>query len=229
MAQQHYEEDRFVGGILQLAQWAQKNTRSLVFGLIAGAIVVFGLRYYFDYQKQVDELASSELRGIRLQLQTGDASSVVEGLRAFLAQYDASGYAREARVLLAHSLLLQNRAAEAVEPARAAADDIGGELLSTRAGFLLADAYEEIGDTALAISVYDEIGRREANRLQRTRALEARARLLSVSGDRAGAAAAYEELVELTPEDAPVRVYYQLLAAEMRAQPLAAATPASTE
>lgn len=211
-------EDRFVATSLRLLEWARRNTRALVIGAIAVAILVFGVRYYVDYQATVRETASAEIRSIRYELQVGNADQIVERLRTFLAQFGGTRYAREARVLLAHSLLLQNRASEAIEPARVAASEIGADPLSTRAGFLLAAAFEEVGDTGSAIRTYEEIGRKAEPRVQVSRALEGVARLRRAQGDLAGAAGTYERLAELTPETAPAHAFYVMRAAELRAE-----------
>jgi len=211
-------EDRFVVVLLQLLAWAQRNTRALVLGVGAAAIIVFAVKYYVDYRYQVREAAATQMVGLRFQLSSGNSAESIEQLRAFLMQFSGTPYAREARVLLAHSLLLSNRAAEAIEPARQAMDDLGGDILSTRAAFLAAAAYEEVGDTSAAIDVYREIARSVDMRVQQSRALEAAARLLDARGDAAAAATVYEELAEMTPEDAPARPFYEMRAAELRAR-----------
>jgi predicted negative regulator of RcsB-dependent stress response len=210
-------EDRFVAATLKILNWAQNNTRALILSLGAVAIVVFGVRYYIDYQQRLREAAATEIQSIRFQAQSGDASQTVEQLRSYLVRFSGTPYAREARVLLAHSLLLGNRASEAIEPARQAIDELGKDPLSTRAAFLLAAAYEETADTAAAISVYEAIGERVKRRSQKSRGLEGAARLRAASGDRAGAARVYDQLVALTPEDAVQRQLYEMRAAEMRA------------
>ncbi len=210
-------EDQFVTTSLALLDWARQNSRALVLGAAALAIVAFGVRYYLDYQRRVEEVASTQLRALRSQLELGSAADVIDQLRGYLAQFGSTAYAQEARVLLAHSLLLQNRAAEAIEPARQAVEKLGTDVLSTRAAFLLAAAYEEVGDTALAISVYEDAGAKLKGRVQRTRALEGAARLRAARGERAGAAAIYEQLAELSPEDGPARLFYEMRAAELRA------------
>jgi predicted negative regulator of RcsB-dependent stress response len=217
-------EDRFVQTTLELAAWAQRNARTLVLGVAALMIVGFSVKYYFDYKHSIEETASSELRAIRLQTQSGSPAQVVDQLRGFIVQFEGSSYAHEGRVLLAHALLLENRAAEAIEPARQAITDIGNDVLALRAAFLLAAAYEEVADTAAAISVYQDIGARVDARVERSRALQAAARLIAASGDPVGAAAIYDQLAEITPEDAPVRNFYVQMAAELRAQSLVPAT-----
>lgn len=225
MADPHASEDRFVALVLQIVTWAQRNTRGLVLGIGAAAILVFAVKYYVDFKQRVHVAAATEMLNLRYQLQTGTPDQVIEQLRAYLLQFGGTSYAREARVLLAHSLLLSNRAAEAIEPARQAMDDLGDDVLSLRAAFLAAAAYEEVGDTTAAIDVYREIGRRTDFRVQKSRALEAAARLLSARGDAAEAAAIYDGLAEITPEAAPARPYYEMRAAEYRAR--ASGAPAS--
>ncbi len=226
--QQHYaQEDRFVASVLQFANWAQKNTRTLVILVAALAITVFGVRYYFSYQNQLREAASAEIRTIRYEMQAGQTSVALERLRTFLMQFDGTPYSREARVLLAHSLLLEDRAVEAIDPARRAADRVGRNPLSDRAAFLLAAAYEQLGETAQAIAVYEDLGLRARHRADRRRALEGAARLRAASGDLTGAAALYDQIQAALPEDAPVRYYYELRAAEARAQSIVVAQPPS--
>lgn len=221
MAEQQYtQEDKFVASVLQFSNWAQRNTRTLVVAIFALMIAVFGVRYYFSYQTQLREAASAELRTIRYELQAGQTTAVVDRLRAFLVQFEDTPYSREARVLLARSLLLENRAVEAIDPARRAADRVGRNPLSDRAAFLLAAAYEEVGETAQAIAVYEDIGRRASHRADRNRGLDGAARLRAASGDLAGAAALYDEILATMPEDVPARAYYQLRAAEANAQSL---------
>jgi len=211
-------EDRFVVVLLQLLGWAQRNTRALVLSVGAAAIVIFAVRYYVDYRYQVREAAATQMVGLRFQLSSGSAVESIEHLRAFLVQFSGTHYAREARVLLAHSLLLSNRAAEAIDPASQAMNDLGADFLSMRAAFLAAAAYEEVGDTSAAIDVYREIAQKVGMRVQQSRALEAAGRLLDARGDAAAAATVYEQLAEMTPEDAPARPFYEMRAAELRAR-----------
>ena len=219
------DEDSFVAGALQLTTWAQRSSRVLVLGGVAVAILVAGVFYYRDYQNKVRSAASTELRTIRFQLETGGGAEAVERIRTFLAQFSGSSYAKEAQVLLAHALLLQNRAGDAIDPAReAASGDIGKDVLATRAAFLLAAAYEEVADTAAAIGVYEEIGRKARLTLEKRRGLEGAARLRSVGGDLLAAAELYDQLVELLPEDNPLRSLYQMRAAEMRATAITVGT-----
>ncbi len=218
MAQPHSSgEDRFVATSLQLLNWAQRHTRTLVLGLGAVAILVFGVRYYFDYQHRVREAAAREMLGLRGQLQVRNADEVVELLRAFLIQYAGTSHGQEARVLLAEALLMANQAGAAIEPARQAINDLREDLLSIRAAFLLAAAHEEVGDTAAAIDVYQQVGESAQARLAKSRGLEGAARLRAARGELAAAAKIYERLAELTPEDAPARAFYETRAWELRA------------
>ena len=53
---------------------------------------------------------------------------------------------------------------------------------------------------------------------ERTRALEAAARLQAARGNLGRALAIYEQLKEMTPADAPARAFYEMRAAELRAR-----------
>ena len=222
-------EDRFVQTTLELAAWAQRNTRTLILGLAAVVIVGFSVKYYIDYKHSIDEAASSELRSIRFETARIDPSAAADRLRAFIVRYEGSSYAREGHVLLAHSLLQSNRAAEAIDPAQRAIKDLDGDIISLRASFLLAAAYEEVGDTAAAISVYQEIGDHVEARIERSRALQSAARLMAASGNHLGAAELYDALAEFMPEEVPARGFFIMRAAEMRAQNLVTARPPAGE
>jgi tetratricopeptide (TPR) repeat protein len=171
-----------------------------------------------DYKTKVRVAAATEMVNLRCHLQSGTTDQVVEQLRAYLIQFNGTTYAQEARVLLAHTLLQANRAAEAIEPARQAMDNLGDDILSLRAAFLAAAAYEEVGDTAGAIGAYRRIEQETDLRVQRARALEAMGLLMAASGDWAGAASVYDELVESSPEESPARPFYEMRAAEYRAR-----------
>jgi predicted negative regulator of RcsB-dependent stress response len=213
-------EDRFVQSTFELAAWAQRNTRTLILGVAALVIVGFSVKYYLDYKHSIEETASSELRAIRFETASVDPSAAVDRLRAFIVRYEGSSYAREGRVLLAYSLLNSNRASEAIQPAQQAITDLDDDIISLRGAFLLAAAHEEVGDTAAAISVYQDIGNAVELRIEKSRALQSAARLLAASGNHLGAAELYEELAEYTPEEAPARGFFIMRAAEMRAQNL---------
>lgn len=211
-------DDKFVTTTLSILAWAQKNTRALVLGGLAVALLVFGVLYYTDYRRRVRDVASSEIRAIRFELAQGtDIEGTVEQLLSFLARLEGSPYNTEARLLLANALLRANRAAEAVGPALEASTALGKDPLATRAAFLLAAAYEEVADTAAAIDTYEEIGDKARARLDKQRGYEGAARLRAATGELAEAALLYDRLVELIPEENPRRGLYEMRAAELRA------------
>lgn len=212
-------EDSFVAAILRLVGWAQKNTRALILSVVALIIVVGGVIYYIDYRTRVTEVASSEIRALRGQLQSeGAGEAVIGGLRSFIAQFGDTPYGIEARVLLAEELLRQGRAAEALNPAMAAAEDIGQDPLATRAAFLVAAAHEELGDTATAIGMYERIGRQARLDGEKVRGLEGAARLYTAAGELERAIAIYDRLLEIVPEEDPQHAFYVQRRAELRAR-----------
>lgn len=211
-------EDAFIAATLRLAHWAQQNSRALILGGIALAILTGGVIYYLDYRERVTEVASTEIRSLRNQLRSGGGEQVVQGLRSFIGQFGDTPYGTEARVLLAEELLQQGRAPEALEPARAAARRLGSDPLGTRAAFLLAAAHEEAGDTSSAIQVYERIGREARLKAERARGLEGAARLYAASDQLTEAIESYERLVERLPEDDPQRALYEQRRAELESR-----------
>ena len=222
----HHEQssdDKFAVKSLQFIAWARQNTHALILGLAAIGILASGVVYYLSYRAQVDEAASANLQNVRFELAAGNTSQSIESLRTYLARFGSTRYGTEARILLAHALLLEGRAGEAIAPAREASAKLGKDPLAARSAFLLAAAYEQTGDTLAAIQAYTEIGRKADLAPERIRGYEDAALLSAARGERAEARALYNELLELIPEDNPSRGFYEMRAAEFGAQSLTTA------
>ncbi len=210
------EEDQFIAWILTILNWARNNTRALIMGIVAVGLLAGGVLYYQDYQNRLREAASTEIRALRAEFEAGNDGNVVSRARSFIGQFSGTPYADEAQVLLANALLRQGQAAQAIEPARQAAQELGNDPLGTRASLLLAAAYEEVADTAMAISVYEQVGETARLELERRRGLEGAARLRAARGDYAGAVELYERLLDLAPEGSVQRSRYEMRLAEVR-------------
>ncbi len=213
-------DDKFVASSLQFIVWARKNTRALVLGIGAVLILAAGVYYYIDYRSRIEEAASAQIQTIRFDLGVGNVSQTVESLQTYIARFGSTRYSTEARVLLAHALLIENRAAEAIAPAQEAAAKLGSDPLAARAAFLMAAAYEQVGDTSSAIQVYEEIGNRASLLPERVRGYDGAAVLLGAQGSKARALELYRQIIELTPEDSPRRAFYEMQAAEVAAEPI---------
>ena len=144
-------------------------------------------------------------------------------MRNYVARFGSTSYGNEARVLLAHSLLLENRPGEALEVARQASQDLGDDPLATRAGLLMGAAYEQVGDTTSAVQVYQEVGRQAELNPEKIRAFETAAILEAARGNTQQALALYDRIITLIPEDSPRRGFYEMKAAEVATRPLTAA------
>lgn len=217
-------DDKFVITSLRLLGWARENTRALVLALVAVGILAAGVVYYIDYRNRVEEVASTNLQNIRFELSSGNTSQTIESLRNYIGRFGSTSYGNEARILLAHSLLLENRPDEALEVAREASQDMGNDPLATRAGFLMGAAYEQIGDTASAVQVYEQLGRVAELSPEKIRAFETAAILEAARGNSQQAVALYERILSLIPEDSPQRAFYEMKAAEAAARPLTTAS-----
>lgn len=217
-------DDKFIITSLRLLGWARENTRALVLGLVAVGILAAGVIYYIDYRNRVEEVASTNLQNIRFELSSGNTSQTIESLRTYISRFGSTSYGNEARVLLAHSLLLENRPGEALEVAREASAEMGDDPLATRAGFLMGAAYEQVGDTASAIQVYEELGTKAKLNPEKIRAFETAAILQAALGNSQQALGLYERILSLIPEDSPLRGFYEMKAAEVATRPLKTAS-----
>ncbi len=211
-------DDKFVATSLQFLAWARNNTRALILGIAAIGLFAAGILYYLDYRQDVQDFASTNLQNLRFELNSGNTSQTIESLRIYIARFGSTRYGTEARVLLAHSLLLQNRAGEAIGPASEAAKNFGSDPLGVRAAFLLAAAQEQVGDTPAAIDVYVRIGNEARLTPERIRGYDAAAQLYAAGGDGARAAQVYGEILALLPEDSPGRAFYEMQAADVSAE-----------
>lgn len=213
-------DDKFVASSLQFLAWARENTRALVLGIGAVLVLAAGVYYYLDYRGRVEEAASTQIQTIRFDLGVGNVSQTVESLRTYIARFGSTRYGTEARVMLAHALLLENRAGEAIAPAQEAAAKLGSDPLAARAAFLMAAAYEQVSDTAAAIQVYEQIGDKASLLPERVRGYDGAAELLAAQGQKARAVELYRKIIELTPEDSPRRAFYEMQAAEVATEPI---------
>lgn len=217
-------DDAFIARTLELWAWAQKNTRILT---IAAVVVVLGAAgglYYRSSQAAMRERAAATLTEVRQTVASGNTALALRDLESFLARFDGTDAADEARILMAQIYLTEGRNSEAISAIQKLAGD-PSRPLGASAALLLAAAYEASGNAAEAEAAYLRVADRAPYPFQRRQALDAAARVRLDQGNVTGAITLLERLVESTSEENPEHGIYAMRLAEARAM---AARPAGT-
>ena len=210
------QEDAFLAGVLESAEWARKNREKLIFGLIALAVTVAGIVYYVSDRQQSANRAVAALERAQQTVQLGNVEAAKGELEGFLAQFGGTPYAAEARLILAGLHLDSGDAASAISAVEPVAGSGAGPI-GMQAAALLAAAYEEAGRLDDAVRTYMDIANDAEMTFQSTDALLDAARLLTTQGDHDRARAAYRDaLTELADTD-PRRQMIEMRLAELGA------------
>lgn len=208
--------------LLEAHAWVKAHSRSVITASVTlGLLLAAGL-YYRNYVHDLQAAALVELERVRETVASGNTSLAINDLQRFLAQYDATKAAREARLMLATELLKVNRPQEAIEAVSELAQRPGNGPLAARAALLVGAAMQAQGDTVGAIQHYLSYADRMPMDYLKQDALGAAARLQAFKGEYAAAAATYKRLLELVPEESVDRPIYELRIAEMEARARAA-------
>lgn len=188
-------EDAFVEGALRFWGWVQDHLRTFVILLSVVALVVVGGWYWRGYRETVRERAAVELSQLRAAARA-DTEGVVPRLESFVARFDGTEAATEARLMLAREHLAGGRAEEAL-PILEAIDAPPDVPLGHAALRVRAAAYEQLGQPERALEVYRRLGQSARYPFQRRDARADAARILADTG---GLAEAEQILVRLVEE-----------------------------
>ncbi len=207
-------DDLVVSKAVEVSEWARRNSRAVLIGIVVLAIAAVAAIYYVSYRGDMRQRAAIELLEVRQTAASGDLNAAVTQLDEFVARFDGTPAADEARLLLAQIHLLQGNASQAADAVRPVAD--GGEpLVSTSAGLLLAGAYEAAGQPEQAEQAYLRVAEEADLEFQQREALEDAARIRADRGDLAGAVALYDRLIQMTDEGSPDRDVYEMRRTEI--------------
>lgn len=216
-------EDVVLARALEFSAWARRNARIILIVAVLAAAAVGGLIYYRAYQAGRAERAAADFmqleQSIGFQADPGVAAA---DLQRFIARYDGTVYADEARVLLGRLYLQAGQPAQAMPVLQPAARRAGRSPVGAQAGLLLAAAQEQAGDVEAAIASYLRIAREARFDFERQQALEAAATLRQQAGDLGGAAELYRQLVGMTEAGSFERSVYEMRLAEVEQQAAAA-------
>lgn len=228
--QEEAPDDAFIARVLQLSTWVQNNLRTVIIGAMVLAVAVAGVLYYRNHQQQLRTQANIELMNLRMMAasQQVDDNLVLTDLQRFVARYDGTRAADEARLMLAQRHLTLGQADEAAAAVQSLARRPNTPL-GASAAFLLAAAHEQQERFDDAEAVYLRIADDADMGFQRREALDHAARIRLERTDAAGAVELYERLVASAPDNAMERSIYEMRLAEARtrAQQRPASPPAS--
>lgn len=108
------EEEQIEG----IKRWWRQNGKAVLLGLILGAGVLLGGRYWFSYQNREAAAASAQYQGVMQALQQHQADQVMRQGAALVDQSPGSPYASLASLIMAKVSLDQGKTDAAVTQLR---------------------------------------------------------------------------------------------------------------
>lgn len=210
-------EDTFIGRILGGSVWAKQNSRKLIIGVTAVAVIALGLTYYRNYTVRLRDRAETELTQIRPTVLSGNAPLAVRDLEAYLGRFGGAPAASEARLMLAQAYLETGQAQKALDQVSDMASDASAPM-GFAAGMLVGAAHEALAQPDEATDAYLRVGDRARFTFQKATALDAAARVRFDQGNPTAAVQILDRVLSLIPEDDPDRPIYELRRAEAAAR-----------
>lgn len=187
-------EDALVEGTLRFWGWVQDNLRTVAILLAVVGLIVAGVLYWRGYTRTVRERAAVELSQLRVAAEAG-AEGVVPRLESFVARFEGTDAADEARLMLARQHIAGGRSEEALESLERI-DAPPGVPLGHAALRVRAAAYEQLGRPERALEVYRRVAGQARYPFQRRDASAHEARILTGMGQLAEAERILTRLVE---------------------------------
>lgn len=216
-APEEHADDRFVAGVLEATNWAEKNRSALIAGTLALLFLVVATVYYVNNRRSVDVRATTELERIHQSTGVGDPATTLTQLTDYVERYDGTRQEAEARVLLGQLNLEAGNAEAAVEALAPLRSDVR-DPVGIQGINLLGAAYEQAGRPEDAVDAYMAVADAATMTFQSRESALAAARILSETGEFARAAQVYEELLLEFEEDSPGRGALELRLAEITAK-----------
>jgi predicted negative regulator of RcsB-dependent stress response len=211
-------EDMVLARALEFAAWARRNAIAVTIVAVLIAVVVGGTIYYRTYQADRSARAAADFMQLdQSAAMVADPAIVGADLERFIAQYDGTQYADEARVLLGRLRLNAGQPAEAIPVLQEAARRVSRSPIGAQAGLLLGAAHEQADNPTAALQAYMSVGRDARFNFEQRQGLESAAALRYASGEYAESAAIYRQLVERAEEGTFDRSVYEMRLAEAEA------------
>jgi predicted negative regulator of RcsB-dependent stress response len=209
-------EDHITERALEAAAWAQRHRRVVTASGIVLVAVVAAAFYYQDYRQKLVERGSVRLQEIQISSQSADMETIRSELRLFIDQFSGTGYANQARVVLADLELRRDSLGAAIRVLEPLADRGRGDPLSFSAIGMIAAAYDQGGDADRSLEWYERLENDALFDYQRHDAMAEQARLHTTAGRYEDAISLYERLVEEVEEDPAGLDVYAVRLGEVR-------------
>lgn len=210
-------DDAFIARVLEISAWAKTHSRALTIGIVALVAVVLVAAYVRNFQATARAAAESRFLAVQQTVASGNTALAIRDLEEFLATHGSSEVAKEARILLAQSYLIEGDPEKAIAAVDPVAKSIG-EGLGTTAALLKAAALESAGRVDEAEALYLRIADRARFDYERVEALDAAARIRMDRGDAAGATQLYDRLLALSRDGSADAAVFEMRRAEARAR-----------
>ena len=197
----------FLDKLAQIGSWVRSHRNVAVAGVAALVLTAAGIAYFRNLERTASALAKDQLELAHSMMAQMNEEGAKEALATLLERYAGSGAAAEARLMLG-GLYLNS---DDVEQAKVVLEPIGrspDSPIEFQAALLLAIAFEQDNEALEAEALYLEVGDRAELAYRKREALGAVARLRADRGDLAGAADAYQRILDTFEENDPGRDLY---------------------
>ena len=208
---------------LQFSDWAKRNIIGIAIAAVAVFLVLGGLLWYRTNEERQTEEAAIAFLQLEQAVQSGDETIAMRSLETFIGEHGDTPYGDEARVLLGQIHVRTNQPTQAITLLQPIADRMNDSPVGPQAALLLASAQEAAGQTAEAIQTYLTVGTEADTEFRRQEGMVGAALLRQATGDYAGAAEIFQQLIDETEENSFDRSVYEMRYTEAAA--LAASPP----
>jgi len=217
--EQHAEhpDDILVAKVTGFAEWAREHSQGLVVGGVIVVLLVAAGLYWRNYRISLRQQAVTQLEQVEQAAAFGDRATAKSQLLQYIARFDGTPYAAEARLVLAQLQLEEGQPTDAIgtlEPALGSLE----EPIQLQVGFLLATAYEQADRAQDAERIYLRLADAAELPFQIREALASAARIRAQRGEYAAAAELYRRVLTTFEETDPGRRFYEMRLAEMEAR-----------
>jgi len=211
-------EDAFVEKVVEVSNWAKRNSQALVIAGVAGVILVAGAMYVQGVRENRIQQAVAQLEQVHQAVAYGDRDAAKASLNQYLATFEGTPYALEARLVLGQVYLEESNPEAAVETLAPAVREMDSAPIGLQAAFLLAAAYEELGRPDEAERTFLRIANTAEMTFQIREALAGAARIRASQGNFAGAVELYEDVLRGMDENDQERSYWEMKLQEASAR-----------
>ncbi|HET7274827.1 MAG TPA: tetratricopeptide repeat protein [Longimicrobiaceae bacterium] len=207
-------DDIILARAIEFSRWARKNVSYVVGGAVLLALLVGGAIYYRMYHQNRIAQAATQYMELEQTAASGNAALAERDLASFIARFDGTVYADEARLLMAQIKLDADQPAEAIAVLEGFPDRIDDSPIGAQGALLLAAAQQAAGETEDAIATYLLVADEAPMLFRRQAALADAALLRMQTQNYAGAVELYTRLVETAEEGSAERSVYEMRRAE---------------